>query len=106
MADRKITELSEAASIASGDVIVVVTGVGVGGATLTTNKVPLSGLTNHIVNIEELITSHTGIHLVSTKSSTAKNTLEINVSGYAYTDHTHVAANVTDFSSAVSCCFS
>tara|TARA_B100002019_G_scaffold227985_1_gene201221 strand:+ start:531 stop:1325 length:795 start_codon:yes stop_codon:yes gene_type:complete len=102
MADRKITELSEAASIASGDVIVVVTGVGVGGATLTTNKVPLSGLTNHIVNIEELITSHTGIHLVSTKSSTAKNTLEINVSGYAYTDHTHVAANVTDFSSAVS----
>lgn len=102
MADRKITELSEAASIASGDVIVVVTGVGVGGATLTTNKIPLSGLTNHIVNIEELITSHTGIHLVSSPSATAKNTIEINTTGLAYTSHTHLAADVTNFSSTVS----
>jgi hypothetical protein len=102
MADRKITELTEAASIASGDVIVVVTGVGVGGATLTTNKIPLSGLTNHIVNIEELITADTGIFLIPTTSATAKNTLEINTTGLAYTDHTHLAADVTDFNSAVS----
>ena len=102
MADRKISELAEAASVASGDVMIVVTGVGVGGSTLTTKQIPLSGLTNHIVNIEELVTPNTGIFLVSTPSATAKNKIEINTTGLAYTDHTHVAANVTDFGSAVS----
>ena len=102
MADRKISELAEAASVASGDVMIVVTGVGVGGATLTTKKIPLSGLTNNIVNIEELIVSTTGLHLIENKVSNGKNTLEINVSGYAYTDHTHTASEVTDFASASS----
>ena len=54
MADRKISELAETSSVASGDVIVVVTGVGVGGATLTTQKLPLSGLMNHVVKIDEI----------------------------------------------------
>ena len=102
MADRKISELSEAVSVASGDYIVVVTGVGVGGATLTTNKFALSGLVNNIVNIDELITGGTGLHIVSDLNDDSPNTLEINVSGYAYTDHTHVASDITDFSSAVS----
>lgn len=102
MADRKISELSEAQSVASGDYMVVVTGVGVGGATLTTNKFPLSGLINNIVNIDELIIGGTGIHLVSDINTDSPNTLDINVSGYAYTTHTHLATDITDFSSAVS----
>jgi hypothetical protein len=102
MADRKISELVEASSVASGDVMVVVTGVGVAGATLTTNKFPLSGLVNHIVNINELITAKTGIHIVPTISATLPNKVELNVSGYAYTVHTHTASQITDFSSAVS----
>ena len=63
MADRKISELAETSSVASGDVIVVVTGVGVGGATLTTQKLPLSGIMNHVVKIDEITTGGTGIHL-------------------------------------------
>ena len=102
MADRKISELAEAASVASGDVMIVVTGVGVGGSTLTTKQFPLSGLMNNIVNIEELITANTGIFLVPSTSTTTKNTIEINTTGLAYTDHTHVAAHITDFNSAVS----
>lgn len=102
MADRKISELSEAASVASGDYIVVVTGVGVGGATLTTNRFPLSGLIADVINIEELVLQGTGIHLVNVQSDDGPNTVTVNVSGYAYSDHSHVAADVTDFSSAVS----
>lgn len=102
MADRKISELAEAASVASGDVMICVTGVGVGGATLTTKKFPLSGLLNNIVNIEELVTQGTGIHLVSTQSTSVPNKLAVHVSGYAYTDHTHTASQVTDFASASS----
>lgn len=102
MADRKISELSEAASVASGDYMVVVTGVDVGGATLTTNKFPLSGLINNIINVEELVLQGTGIHLVNDQNDDLPNTLTVNVSGYAYSDHDHVAADITDFSSAVS----
>jgi len=102
MADRKISELSEAQSVASGDYIVVVTGVDVGGATLTTNRFPLSGLVNNIVNVDELVLQGTGIHLVQDLNSDAPNTVTVNVSGYAYSDHDHVAADITDFSSAVS----
>lgn len=102
MADRKISELVEASSVASGDVMVVVTGVNVAGATLTTNKFPLSGLVNHIVNINELVTAKTGIHIVPTLSNTLPNKIELNVSGYAYTVHTHTASSITDFSEAVS----
>lgn len=102
MADRKISELSEAASVASGDYIVVVTGVGVGGATLTTNRFPLSGLINNIINVEEIVLQGTGIHLVNDQNDDTPNTLTVNVSGYAYSDHDHVAADITDFSSAVS----
>lgn len=102
MADRKISELTEAPSVASGDMMVVVTGVGVAGATLTTNKFPLSGLVNHIVNINELVTAKTGIHIVPTLSNTLPNKIELNVSGYAYSTHTHTAAQITDLSSAIS----
>lgn len=102
MADRKISELSEAASVASGDYIVVVTGVGVGGATLTTNRFPLSGLIADVINIEELVLQGTGIHLVNVQSDDGPNTVTVNVSGYAYSDHEHVAADISDFSSAVS----
>lgn len=100
MADRKITELSEAASVASGDVMVVVTGVD--GGTLTTNKFPLSGLVNNIVNIDELVTPGTGVYLNFTYSDTAKNTVSIETSGLAYTSHTHEVADITNFSSGVS----
>lgn len=102
MADRKISELSEASSVASGDLMVVVTGVGVAGSTLTTNKFPLSGLVNHIININELVTAKTGIHIVPTISATLPNKIELNVSGYAYSQHTHLAADITDLSSAIS----
>lgn len=102
MADRKISELSEAASVASGDYMVVVTGVGVDGATLTTNRFPLSGLINNIINVEEIVLQGTGIHLVNDQNDDTPNTLTVNVSGYAYSDHDHVAADITDFSSAVS----
>ena len=102
MADRKISELSEAPSVASGDYMVVVTGVDIGGATLTTNKFPLSGLVNNIINVDELILQGTGIHLVSDLNSDSPNTVTVNVSGYAYSSHDHVAADITDFSSAVS----
>ena len=102
MADRKISELAEAPSVGSGDVMICVTGVGVGGATLTTKKFPLSGLLNHVIDINALVTQGTGIHLVPTVSTTIPNTLDINVSGYAYESHTHTASNVTDFASASS----
>ncbi len=102
MADRKISELAEAASVASGDVMICVTGVGVGGATLATKKFPLSGLLNHIVDVNAMVTANTGIFIVPSLSTTAQNTIEINTTGLAYSDHTHVAADVTDFSSAVS----
>ena len=102
MADRKISELSETSSVASGDVIVVVTGVGVGGATLTTTKLPMSGLMNHVVKIDEITTGGTGIHLVNTLSSTQPNTVAINTTGLALAVHTHTASDITDFSSAVS----
>ena len=102
MADRKISELSETAAVASGDVIVVVTGVGVGGATLTTHKLPLSGIIRDIVNVNELVTAGTGVHAVATTSTTDVNKLAINVSGYAYTSHTHTSSDITDFGSSVS----
>jgi len=102
MADRKISELSEAQSVASGDVMVVVTGVDVDGATLTTNKFPLSGLVNHIVNIDELTFAGTGIYLEKDLNIDSPNLVTINVSGYSYLGHTHTASEVTDFSSAVS----
>ena len=102
MADRKISELSETSSVASGDVIVVVTGVGVGGATLTTTKLPMSGLMNHVVKIDEITSGGTGIHLVNTISSTQPNTVAINTTGLALAVHTHTASDITDFSSAVS----
>ena len=89
MADRKISELSETSSVASGDVIVVVTGVGVGGSTLTTQKLPLSGLMNHVVKIDEITTGGTGIHLVNSISATQPNTVAINTTGLALATHTH-----------------
>ena len=101
MADRKISELSEAQSVASGDVMVVVTGVDVDGATLTTNKFPLSGLINHIVNIDELTFAGTGIYLEKDLNIDSPNLVTINVSGYAYTNHDHTASEITDFSDAV-----
>ena len=101
MADRKISELSEAASVASGDYIVVVTGVAAGGSALTTNKFAMSGLMNDIVNINEVIIAGTGIVLDSTINVGAPNTVEINVDGYAVTGHTHTASDITDFSTAV-----
>jgi hypothetical protein len=102
MADRKISELAEASSVANGDLMVVVTGVGVAGSTLTTNKFPLSGLVNNVININELITAKTGIHIVPTISATLPNKVELNVSGYAYTSHTHTASQITDFNAAIS----
>jgi len=102
MADKKISELTATQSVASGNLMVVVTGVGTPGATLVTHKFPLSGLLNNIVNIDELITNGTGIHLVPTISATLPNKVNINVSGYAYTSHTHTASNITDFASTVS----
>lgn len=102
MADKKISELTATPSVASGDLMVVVTGVGTPGATLVTHKFPLSGLVNNIVNINELITSGTGLHIVPTVSANLPNTVNINVTGYAYTSHTHTASNITDFSSAIS----
>ena len=102
MADRKISELSETTTVASGDVIVVVTGVGVGGATLTTHKLPMSGIVRDIVNVNELVTAGTGVHSVATTSTTAPNQVEINITGYAYADHTHTSSNITDFGSSVS----
>lgn len=102
MADKKISELTETPSVASGDLVVVVTGVGVPGATLVTHKFPLSGLVNNIVNVDELLTAGTGIHLVPTLNNNSPNTVEINVSGYAYTSHNHTASDITDFNSAVS----
>ena len=73
MADRKISELSETSTVASGDFMVVVTGVGVGGATLTTHKLPMSGIVRDIVNVNELVTAGTGIHPVATISTTDVN---------------------------------
>ena len=102
MADRKISELSETSSVASGDVMVVVTGVGVGGATLTTTKLPLSGIMNNIVNIDEVTVGGTGIHLVNTISDSQPNKVTINSTGLALANHTHTASQITDFSSAVS----
>lgn len=102
MADRKISELSEAQQISKSDIMVVVTGVGVPSATLTTNKFPVSGLLKHVVNIDELVNAGTGIHLVATTGNDIVNTLRVNVTGYAYTSHNHLAANITDLGSAVS----
>jgi len=102
MADRKISELAESASVASGDVMICVTGVGVAGATLATKKFPLSGLLNHVIDINALVTQGTGIHLIPTVATTVPNTLEINVSGYAYESHVHTASDVTNFASASS----
>ena len=101
MADRKISELSEAASVASGDYIVVVTGVAEGGSALTTNKFAMSGLMNDVVNIDEVIIAGTGIVLDSTVNVGAPNTVEINVDGYSVIGHTHTASAITDFSTAV-----
>jgi hypothetical protein len=101
MADRKISELSEAASVASGDYIVVVTGVAAGGSALTTNKFAMSGLMNDVVNIDEVIIAGTGIVLDSTVNVGAPNTVEINVDGYSLLGHTHTASDITDFSTAV-----
>lgn len=100
MADRKISELAYAESVASGDVMVVVTGVDAG--TLVTTQFPLSGLLNNIVNIDELVIGGTGIHLEAFLESNVPNQIEINVSGYAYSDHTHTADDVEDLGSAVS----
>jgi hypothetical protein len=102
MADRKISELDFAPSVASGDIMVVVTGVTVPGAELITKKFPLSGLVNNIVNINELITAGTGVHLVTTINNNSPNLVNINISGYAYTQHNHTASNITNFGSAVS----
>lgn len=102
MADRKISELSEAQKISKADIIVVVTGVGVPGSTLTTHKFPVSGLMKHVVNIDELVKPGTGIHLVATTGDNIVNTIAVNVSGYAYTNHSHTASHITDFGSAVS----
>ena len=100
MADRKISELAYAESVASGDVMVVVTGVGAG--TLVTTQFPLSGLLNHIVNVDELVVGGTGIHLEAFIESDIPNQIEINVSGYAYEDHTHIADEIEDLGVAVS----
>lgn len=102
MADRKISDLSYTNSVAAGDLLVVVTGVETPGATLVTHKFPMSGLVNNIINIDELVTANTGIYLVPTLNDDAPNTIEINVSGYAYTSHTHTDSAITNFGSAVS----
>lgn len=102
MADRRISELDFAPSVASGDIMVVVTGVSVQGAELVTKKFPLSGLVNNIININELITAGTGISLNPTLNANAPNILNINVTGYAYTQHNHVVSNITNFGSGVS----
>ena len=83
MADRKISELAESASVASGDVMICVTGVGVAGATLATKKFPLSGLLNHVIDVNSMVSANTGIFIVPNLSTTAQNTIEINTTGLA-----------------------
>jgi len=102
MADRKISELAGAPSVASGDVIVVVTGVGVGGSTLATKSLPMSGIMNHVVKIDELTTGGTGIFLNKGIYSDIPNDIKINVTGLAFDGHTHTASQITDFAGAVS----
>lgn len=102
MADRKISDLTEAQSVNPQDLLVVVTGVDVNGATLTTRKFPVSGLLKDIVNIDELVTAGDGISIDATTSSSAANTIELSVTGRALTSHTHTTSDITNFSSAVS----
>lgn len=102
MADKKISDLTEASSVNPQDLMVVVTGVGVNGATLTTRKFPLDGLVKNVVNIDELVIADEGIQISATTSDSAANTISISVTGHAYTNHTHTVSNITDFASAVS----
>ena len=102
MADRKISDLSFASKVENSDLLVVVTGSPGVGAGQVTHKFPMSGLVNNVVNIDNLITANTGIFLVPTLNDDAPNTIEVNVTGYAYTSHTHTASDISDFNSAVS----
>jgi len=103
MADRKISELSYADGIAGSDIFVVVTGVDIQDATLTTHKFPLSGITNNLINIDELFVGGTGLFVQATTytDGSRPNTIQVDTTGLAYTNHEHTYNQISDFSAGV-----
>lgn len=104
MADRKISELSYADGIAGSDIFVVVTGVDIQNATLTTHKFPLSGITNNLINIDELFVGGTGLHVQATTytDGSQPNTIRVDTTGLAYANHEHTYDQISNFGEGVS----
>lgn len=104
MADRKISELSYADGIAGSDIFVVVTGVDIQNATLTTHKFPLSGITNNLINIDELFVGGTGLFVQATTytDGSQPNTIQVDTTGLAYTNHEHTYNDISNFGEGVS----
>lgn len=115
MADRKISELSEATRVFDKDYMVVVTGIGQyknpndlgqGFVDYITTRVPLSGMAAWTFRVNEVVSGCSGIQVIP-QINTGLNPPSINkiticTTGLSFAGHTHVSSDITNFNSAVS----
>lgn len=116
MADRKISELPLAQKVFDSDLLVAVTGYGQRidpldlnseYVSFITTKIPVSGFMANAFRVNEVVNGGTGIMIKpdinNTNPNTATlNTIELNVTGVAFTTHQHVVSDITNFASGVS----
>lgn len=115
MADRKISELTQATRVHDADYLVVVTGINQlknqsnpeeGYVDYVTTRVPLSGLSTWSFRVNEVVSGCTGIQIIpqiNTGLVPAKiNTISICATGLAYANHSHASSEISDFGSSVS----
>jgi hypothetical protein len=115
MADRKISELSEATRVFDKDYMVVVTGIGQyknpsdlsqGFVDYITTRVPLSGMATWTFRVNEVASGCSGIqvipHINTGLVPPSINKITICTTGVSFTGHTHVSNDITNFGSSVS----
>lgn len=115
MADRKISELSEATRVFDKDYMVVVTGIGQyknpndpsqGFVDYITTRVPLSGMAAWTFRVNEVVSGCSGIQITPQINTgltpPSINKITICTTGVSFSGHTHISSDITNFGSSVS----